>query len=301
MGTEEETQAQKEDTTEYIPFTKFLEEYPTGTIQKVSGFCKKEIELSQIYLRKCTPPLRLYCQECDGTRNFEGEWVHYNSVGNNTDDFLVYTCRDCGKYEKHFCLYGTSLDKKGNGEVIKIGEYPALHIKLPTNLSKLLGDDYQSFIKGLKCEKQGLGIGAYSYYRRVVENQKNRLLDEIRKVLIKLSAKEEMIQTIEKAISENQFTKAIDMVKESLPESLLVDGHNPFKLLHKALSIGIHNETDEKCLEIAHNIRMVLIDLAERIKLALSEKRELKSAVSSLLQFKTENIKGKGDTEQDIE
>lgn len=296
MGTEEETQAQKEDTTKFISFKKFLEEYPTGTIQNVSGYCEMKRGVSLPYWEKCTPPIRLYCNECDGTRNFRGQWVHSNSPDSEREDFLVYKCRDCDKYEKHFCLYATRLDNKGNSEVIKIGEYPELYIKLPTNLPKLLSEDYTSFIKGLKCEKQGLGIGSYSYYRRVVENQKNRLFGEIKKVLTKLSAKREMIQAIEQAISENQFSKAIDMVKESLPESLLVDGHNPFKLLHKALSIGIHSETDEKCLKIAHNIRMVLIDLTERIKLALSEQKELKSAVSSLLQFNTENKNGKEDT-----
>ena len=135
--------------------------------------------------------------------------------------------------------------------------------------------------------------------RVFLENQKNLLLGEILRVSRKLSAKEEMIQTIESAISETQFSTAIDMVKDSLPESLLVNGQNPFKLLHKVLSIGIHKESDDKCLEIAHNIRMVLLDLAERIKLALSEQRELNSAVSSLLQFNTEsNIIKKEETEQ---
>jgi len=290
----------KEETAEYIPFKTFLEEYPTGTLQRVSEFCEwRQGISSQPNLVRCAPQLRLYCKECDGIRNFMGGWEYGGSVSEERDDFLIYMCRDCGKYKKHFCLKSLAIDDKKNGAVLKIGEYPSLHIKLPTNLSKLLGDDYSNFINGLKCERKGLGIGAYSYYRRVVENQKNSLLEEIKKVLIKLSAKQEMIPKIEQAISENQFSTAIDMVKESLPESLLIDGHNPFKLLHKALSIGIHDETDEKCLEIAHNIRMVLIDLAERIKLALSEQRELKSAVSSLLQFNTESKKDKGDTEQD--
>lgn len=301
MGTEEETPAPEKDTTEFIPFKTFLEEYPTGTFQNVSGYWKENTSVgagSYDRYPKCTPTLRLYCETCDGFRNFEGKWQHRDCLRDTKDDFLVYKCRDCDEQEKRFCLYVTALDNC-NGEVVKLGEYPSLHIKLPTNLSKLLGDDYYNFINGLKCERQGLGIGAYSYYRRVLENQKNQLLGEILKVSRKLSAKDEMIQTIERAISEIQFSKAIDMVKDSLPESLLVGGHNPFKLLHKSLSIGIHNESDEKCLEIAHNIRMVLIDLAERIKLALSEQRELNSAVSSLLQFKTENKKGKEDTEQD--
>lgn len=301
MGTEEETPAQEEDTTEYIPFKTFLEEYPTGTRQNVNGYYKVNNSVPHDRsdrFSKCIPTLRLYCQQCDGFRNFEGEWQHSRYCSGTLDDFLVYKCRDCDKQKKCFCLYAKPLENN-NAEIVKLGEYPSLYIKLPTNLSKLLGDDYNNFINGLKCERQGLGIGAYSYYRRVVENQKNHLLEEIKKVSIKLSAKPDMIQTIERAISEIQFSTAIDMVKESLPESLLVSGHNPFKLLHKVLSIGIHNVSDDKCLEIAHNIRMVLLDLAERIKLALSEQRGLNSAVSSLVQFNTENKKGKEDTEQD--
>lgn len=38
MGTEEEKQTQKEDTTEAISFKQFLEEYPTGTLQTVSEY-----------------------------------------------------------------------------------------------------------------------------------------------------------------------------------------------------------------------------------------------------------------------
>jgi hypothetical protein len=273
-----------------IPFATFLEEYPTGTQQTVKDFYDTMTLNSRKQFKKCTPVLRLYCGECNGTRNFDGKWTHNDYVnlpGDVEDDFLVYTCRDCDECEKHYCLFFLPIEF-GNGEVMKIGEYPELNIKIPTSLPKLLGKDYPYFIKGLKCEKRGLGVGAYTYYRRVVENQKNRLFGEVLKVAQKLDVKKEMIQTIEKAIKEVQFSKAVDMIKDALPESLLIDGHNPFKLLHKALSIGIHNQSDEKCLELAHNIRIVLTDLSERINIVLSEKRDLQSSVSSLLKFNQE-------------
>ena len=38
-------------------------------------------------------------------------------------------------------------------------------------------------MKGRRCGNLGLGIGAFVYYRRVVENQKSRILDEIIKVI----------------------------------------------------------------------------------------------------------------------
>ena len=50
------------------------------------------------------------------------------------------------------------------------------------------------------------------------------------------------------------------MIKDGIPESLLVDGHNPLTVLYTALSAGIHGQTDELCLERAASIRLVLAD-----------------------------------------
>jgi|GEM_PF-6223240 len=74
------------------------------------------------------------------------------------------------------------FDNEGNGVALKVGEIPELHIDLPSALPGLLGVDYKFFIKGLNCEKQGFGIGAFAYYRRVVENQKGRFILQIAKV-----------------------------------------------------------------------------------------------------------------------
>jgi hypothetical protein len=61
----------------------------------------------------------------------------------------------------------------------------------------------------------------------------------------------------------------------------------PFpKPCHNALSEGLHELTDEECLALATSIRVVLVELAERITTALKEQTELKSAVSQLLNRK---------------
>ncbi len=52
--------------------------------------------------------------------------------------------------------------------------------------------------------------------------------------------------------------------------------------------LGLHKESDEKYLEMAHSIRMVLSDLAERIQQAFQEQTELKRAVSDLLKVERE-------------
>jgi hypothetical protein len=53
------------------------------------------------------------------------------------------------------------------------------------------------------------------------------------------------------------------------------------------LSEGLHELSDEECLALARDIRVVLIELAERISTALKEEAELKTAVSNLLNRKT--------------
>jgi hypothetical protein len=150
-------------------------------------------------------------------------------------------------------------------------------------LLKLLGDQREFFLKGRRCENQGLGIGAFGYYRRVVEHQKGRIIDEIIKVSEKLGATAEALKLLADAKSETQFSKSVTMVKDGLPQALLINGHNPLTLLHNALSAGLHEQTDEVCLELAQAVRVVLVDLSERLSQALKDEAELNLAVSRLL------------------
>ena len=138
------------------------------------------------------------------------------------------------------------------------------------------------FLKGRRCEIQGLGIGAFVYYRRVVEDQKDRILAEIIKVAQAISAPAEAIAALQAAQSEHQFGKAMDDVKDAIPQRLLIEGQNPLTLLHSALSKGVHNHSDETCLGLATDIRLVLGELAELLGHALKDERELKKAVSRL-------------------
>ncbi|MPZ36925.1 MAG: hypothetical protein GEU95_02490 [Rhizobiales bacterium] len=147
----------------------------------------------------------------------------------------------------------------------------------------MFGSDRDTFLRGRRCEIHGLGIGAFVYYRRVVENHKNQIIDEIIKVARKVGAPDETIVGLEEVKNEIQFSKGVKEVKLAIPQSLLVDGHNPLTLLHTALSKGVHELTDEQCLELAQTVRLVLADLAERISQALSDQAELKNAVARLL------------------
>ncbi len=159
----------------------------------------------------------------------------------------------------------------------------------PDRLLKLFGDDRAIFLKGRQCENQGLGVGAYSYYRRVVENQKNRILDKIIEIAERVGFDAGSVDSLKAAKNESQFTRALDSVKDVIPESLLVDGKNPLKLLHSALSVGLHERSDQECLEVASVIRLVLGELAERLHQALADHKELRQALGALEKFNSSN------------
>jgi len=148
---------------------------------------------------------------------------------------------------------------------------------------RLFGQERENFLKGRRCESQGLGIGAFSYYRRVVENQKKMIFDEIIRVAEKISAPPETIAALKAARDETQFSKSLQSAKVAIPQALLINGHNPLTLLHTALSDGLHGRSDEECLELAQDIRVVLSELADRLGQSLKDDAELNTAVTRLL------------------
>jgi len=201
--------------------------------------------------------------------------------------FLAYHCKHCGKSQKVFAIFLNPINV-GNGEcdAFKFGEFPPFGPPLPSRVLRLIQPDYELFLRGRRCENQGLGIGAFTYYRRVVVNQWTRLIDEILKVANTIGAPKEMTDFLSESKDQTQFSKAVKGVKEAIPPSLLIDGHNPLVLLHGALSQGVHNLPDEECLTLATSIRLVLVELVEKISQALKDEKELHEAVNRILKAK---------------
>lgn len=231
--------------------------------------------------------VQLYCDsdECKGIRYFHLKYGPYDNISyGSKDTFLSYWCRNCQHMGKTFSVKLIQPEKASlNGKAMKYGESPPFGPFTPSKVITLIGPDRDLFLRGRRAENQGLGIGAFAYYRRVIENQKARLITEISKVAKRLGASQDLLDRFDKAAKEIQFNKAIKDIKDVMPATLLIDGHNPLALLHSALSEGIHEETEEKCLEMATSIRLVLTELAERISIALRDEAELKQAISNLM------------------
>lgn len=269
---------------EQVLLASFLEVTPPGTFTNIPDLYEWWNDGTRIISR---PDVQLHCDSdsCQGVRFFACRSnKQYVPNEDPTTAFLNYECRNCRTTQKLFALMlkaGGPFDISGSA--IKLGELPFFGPPVPSRVISLIGPDREIFIRGRRAENQGLGIGAFAYYRRVVENQKGRLITEIAKVAKRLGATPEVLTKFEAAARETQFSRAIDEIRGAIPPVLLINTHNPLALLHSALSEGLHARTDEECLELATSVRVVLTELAERISQALKDEAELRQAVTKLI------------------
>ena len=196
------------NTREPLSFASFLEEVPPGSKRVISDLFR--IRSSTSMQRKSwllsTPDILIHCatEACCGVRYFQcetGTRHMFDQEEREGNCFLTYICRNCEKSSKTYALWvRQEQDQAGSAE--KLGERPAFGTPLSNSLLKMVGDDSDLLLKGRRTENQGLGIGAFVYYRRVVENQKDRLLEEIRNAAVRLEADDELLSSIDDAINE---------------------------------------------------------------------------------------------------
>jgi len=269
-----------------IPAARFLQEVPPGETRQltVDAF---EFSSSS-YPKFSWPPLELYCPDtkCGGFRFADPQTsspVEFSGYDREKYEWCKYHCRNCKRFLKlYVAVIHSPKGDHVSGSALKVGEYPVFGPYLPSGVLELLGRDADHFLKGHRSEAQGLGIAAFAYYRRVVENQRTHIFDEIISAAEHVGANTEMIERLKELKQTWRFQKSVDEIKDCLPQILLIEGQNPLELLHPVLSDSIHDRSDEEALEIAGEIRLVLINLAERIALAKTQSNELKQAVAKL-------------------
>ena len=274
-----------------ISFREFLECIPPGVTSAIGdlGCDTKYPGNGSPFASLANPEITLHCDTekiCGGNRLFKTGSSVSLSRKESKLIFVTYICKNCSKVRKTFALRVTLDENLESGSAFKYGEVPQFGPPTPARVISLIGPQRDLFLKGRRAENQGMGIAAFAYYRRVIEDQKSRIFDEIKKVCTRLSAGQSIIDELVRAKEETQFSKAVDAVKLAIPQLLFINGHNPLTLLHSALSEGLHAQTDEECLEIATSIRVVMAELAERMGQALKDEAELSTAVSRLINKK---------------
>ena len=268
--------------TEKLLFATFLESGPPGAVRTISNLFSMA---KGIPSNVDTPDIKLYCstETCNGFRIFTCPSPSTKCLGGNV--FLNYVCRNCKGSSKVYALrvdWIKAHQFEASGMAEKYGEIPAFGPPLPSRLISMVGADRKLFLKGWRAELQSLGIGSFAYYRRVVEHQKKHIFEEIHKAAERLGSDRELLSSLTSAKEETQFSKAIDLVKNVLPDGLKVQGQDPLKLLHRALSKGVHNLSDEECLGRAQAIRVILTELVSNIAQVMKDEREVSAAIKKL-------------------
>ena len=269
-----------------IPFTTFLESIPPGAKRTISDLftSSRRDPIGIPIWTVSSPKIQLHCPTaatCGGDRTFE---VYLGGEHHDGDIFLTYVCRNC---KRCFKTYALQLIREENqrdatGSAEKYGEMPVFGSPLPPRLISMAGADHELLLNGWRSESQSLGIGSFGYYRRVVEHQKDRILKEVRKAAERLGANEDLLSSLDRAKEETQFSKAINLVKNVLPDGLKVQGQDPLKLLHGVLSKGVHNLSDEECLERAQAVRIILTKLVSNIARVTTDEHEVSAAIKKL-------------------
>jgi len=235
--------------------------------------------------------IRVHCdhEKCGGIRRHSIKSSEKYENGEDFYAFLAYKCTNCTTTEKVFGLKAERKGKKYTGTCTKIYQEPPFGQPIPKRLFHIIGEENREyFLQARRAIARGLGIGAYGYYRRIVENTKFDLVGSVLEIARATSASSAQIELLKRAQTETQFSKAIGMLRDvsAIPAVLLIDGHNPLALLHDLLSEGIHQLSDGECLERAQEAEVILCEIADRMQIALTERKTVKAAVTSILKRK---------------
>jgi hypothetical protein len=266
-----------------MPDRKFLETYPL--YRPFAMDVPKTLDgLSKV-------AIKMHCPTCktDQTFNMTNDyWGGFGFMNYPSKNVIVqadYKCAHCGEFERGFFIK-VADDLRS---IAKIGQYPAWDISGDKEIEKLLGSHASHYKRGLICESQGYGIAAFAYYRRIVEETIDALLDQVSDLLAG-EEKEKYAEALVLTKKTRQTSEKIDLVKDLLPPILRPNNVNPLSTLHEVLSEGLHADTDERCLQLAGGVRNVLTFLTSQIAIATSAGKAFSESMRGLLDQKTARI-----------
>ena len=273
-----------------------------------------------------SPAIQLFCSSCNGERTWielrkerclSSTTVNEERAVKGDDDRSVGGCLVCHTFLCSSCQRQTiafvvrfgadhKLNKRtGDPEkdalnpttdvpyVLKVGQYPAWSIDPPKEVKIALGRHEDLYKRGTICESQGYGIGAFAYYRRIVEDMIDQLLADIAE-LIEPQEREKYRAALAKVRGTIVAADKIEIVKEMLPTFLRPGGINPLQTLHDALSVGIHALDEDDCLALAEGIRQSLAMLCKHIALAKQDAEEYATKITSVKE-RLDKIKRKSE------
>lgn len=187
---------------------------------------------------------------------------------------FVFTCQRTNShlYSFYFRIVDNCLTK--------IGQYPSIaSLELHTikKYQKVLSQDYRDFSKAIGLFSHGVGAGSFVYLRRIFEN----LIDEKRKEAAESSTWDDLL------FQQSRMDEKIQILEEHLPMVLVRN-----RKLYSILSKGIHEMTEEECLDIFPEVKLA-IELILDEKIYLLEQQKKIQSVSRFVAATVEKISKK--------
>lgn len=199
---------------------------------------------------------------------------------------IVGRCQSCGaKADFLLKTYSNATwDKRKDGISItiqKIGQFPPFEISPESAVDKyLLDEDKENYKKALANLSISYGIGAFAYFRRIIENEIKRIIDDIS--TLDFEGADRIKEALIAFETDHQMANLINVINKFLPKSLTELGDNPIRLLYEQLSTGIHKLSDEECFEKAQMIDTILTYVIKKVNEEKYQISNVKQAMKKL-------------------
>lgn len=165
--------------------------------------------------------------------------------------------------------------------ITKVGSNPPYDISPNRESYKFFTEEDKSlYKKALVCLSQSYGIGAYAYFRRILENEIIRILEAIS--LLQGTSSDRVKELLIKYENDHQMGYLVDGVYQYLPNNLKSIGDNPLKLLYGLLSGGLHAESDDTCMTKAETINELLVFVITKIDEEKTSNSHLRTLIDKI-------------------
>jgi len=216
------------------------------------------------------------CRQCGKETTWKYEGNLANSTGGSFK-LLSYQCFNCRDDHVFFLI----VELK-NGSFTKAGQFPRASVRIPDRVEKRLGASADFYRKALTSRNEGYGLAAVAYLRRVVEDKTNELIDVVADAAEAHSVPAGDVGKIRAAKNEKAYEDKLKIAAQAIPEVLKPHGANPFQAMYDVLSIGIHTQSEEDCLQIADDIREIFDYLFDRLRTEIAERTTFVSKVKAI-------------------
>jgi len=245
-----------------------------------------------IYSHGALPMPDVIRRYCDGERcGAELDWYHHEPRGSaeyappGVIRGANYACRNCGTI---FLVWFSWRMVDGKPVAAKVGQAPALTVRLPRHVEKALGGSADLWKKGIRSRHQGYGIGALAYFRRVVEDSTSKLLELLADAMATAGEPEPKVQAVRDLIAAPvPFATKMEQAAKTIPRSLRPGDANPFQTMFEILSGGLHGDTDAECCRLVDALANSMLLIVARLNADIENQKAYGEAVKDIEGLRT--------------